>query len=98
MNIFRDKYALTAIAAVLIVSVICITDAVPEPASDTEITGVVSDVRRSQNGFTFALTDGTGSPMRCFYSEEVPDGSVCSVSGRFSDDGSILFASRLVVR
>ena len=98
MNILRDKYVLTALAAVLIVSAICLTDAAPEPAPGTETTGVVSDVKRTQSGFTFLLTDAAGTPTKCFYPEEVPDGSVCSVAGRFSDDGSILFVSRLTVR
>ena len=98
MSILQDKYALTAIAAILIVAAVCLTDAAPEPPSDTDITGIVSDVRKTQNGYTFILTDGAGTPTKCFYSEEVPNGIVCSVTGRFSDDGSILFASRLVVR
>ena len=98
MSILQDKYAITAIAAILIVAAVCLTDAVPEQPSGTDITGVVSDVKRTQNGYTFTLTDGSGTPTKCFYSEEVPNGSVCSVTGRFSDDGSILFASRLTFR
>jgi len=98
MNMFHDKYALVAIAGILIVSIVCMTDVVPEPSSDTEITGIVSDVKSTQNGFTFIITDSTGKPTKCFHSEGAADGSICSVVGRFSDDGSILFVSRITVR
>jgi len=98
MKIFHDRYALVAVAAILIVSAVCLTDAVPETPSGTEITGIVSDVRSTQSGFTFLVTDGSGTATKCFHSADVTEGSVCSVSGRFSDDGSILFASRVTVR
>jgi len=98
MNIFHDKYVLIAIAAILVVSAVCLTDTVPETSSDTEITGIVSDIRNTQSGFTFFITDSSGTATKCFHSGEITEGSVCSVSGRFSDDGSILFASRVTVR
>jgi len=98
MKIFHDKYALAAIAAILIVSVVCLTDLVPEPSLDIEVTGVVTDVKRTQNGFTFVITDASGTATKCFHPEGSAEGSVCTVSGRFSDDGSILFANRVTVR
>jgi DNA polymerase II small subunit/DNA polymerase delta subunit B len=98
MSMLRDRYVLIAIAAVLIVSAVCLTDAVEEPATDTEITGIVSDVRKTQNGVTVLVTDSSGTATKCFSPEDIAGGSVCSVSGRFSDDGNILFASRVTIR
>jgi len=95
MSIINDKYVLTASAVILVIAVISLTGIVPDPSPNAEITGIASDVRTTANGNTFVLTDSHGSETKCFYTEEVRAGNVYTVSGRYSDDGTILFVSRM---
>lgn len=97
MDFLQDKYILVAVAGILIIATICVIG-IPEEGSESEIVGVVSEVRTTENGNTFFLTDATGNKMKCFFSERVNDGIVCSITGRHSDDGSIFFVSKLVTR
>lgn len=97
MRLIHDRYTLTAAAVMLIIALVCVTG-LGEPSEEAVHTGIASDVKRTENGRTFILTDPSGNTMRCFYAGEVEDGDVCSVTGRHSDDRTIFFVSRLHVR
>jgi len=97
MNILNDKYILTSAAVILVIIAMCLL-AAPAETENESITGIVTDVRPSDNGNVFFVTDSFGESVKCFTSSPISVGDVCTVSGSFSDDGGILFVSRLVLR
>ncbi|AGI48542.1 hypothetical protein TALC_01576 [Thermoplasmatales archaeon BRNA1] len=92
MRFVRDKYFLlcAAVALVIVVSSFYIS----EDESDSHV-GIVHDVHKSENGFVFTLDDSSGESIRCF-SKTPPDGcGMYEIEGSFSDDGSMLFVSKM---
>lgn len=57
--------------------------------------GIVSDVSRSDHGFTFDLHVSDGSVFRCFSEGEPSELGHYAVLGEFSDDGNIFFIERM---
>lgn len=94
MGLLRDRYSLIALAVISIIAVICIADA-GETEQDGSVTGVVENVRTTSGGNTFDLTDPKGDTIKCFSSETVNEGDVRTVIGKYSQDGSIFFISRM---
>lgn len=97
MNPLKDKYILLAIAVMLVIGLVCLTET-GSLENDDAITGIVSNVKETDNGNTFFLTDTSGKIMKCYSSNVVNDGDVCSVKGTMSDDGNIFFISELTAR
>ena len=60
---------------------------------DYDYTGIVSDVRESENGFTFHLHTSGRDDIRCFSTIEPVELGYYAIIGDFSDDGNILFVS-----
>jgi len=96
MGITDDRYVLAGIALILFMAVVCVT--VPQSDTDDPISGIVSDVKITENGNTFTLTDTKGQEIRCFYRGAVTDGDVCTISGTYSDDGNIFFISKMQMK
>ena len=76
---------------IIFIAIVCVT--APQTDTDNSVTGIVSDVRTTENGSTFTLTDTKGQTMRCFYRGAVEEGDMCTISGSYSDDGNIFFVS-----
>jgi len=97
MEIPNDKYILTSVAIILIIATLCLTAGESNESLD-DVTGVVTSVQESNNGNVFYIMDSDGMTIKCFTSSEISVGDVCTVRGSFSDDGGILFVSKLILR
>jgi len=97
MEIPNDKYILTSVAIILVLTAVCVTSGTSEPGSE-DLTGIVTDVQKSNNGNVFHIVDSDGTTTKCFTSLEISVGDVCTVRGSYSDDGAILFVSKLTLR
>ena len=93
MGILNDRYVLAGLALILFLAVVCVT--VPQSETDGSVSGIVSDVKGTENGNTFTLTDTKGREIRCFYRGTVTEGDVCTISGTYSDDGNMFFISNM---
>ena len=97
MEIPNDKYILTSVAIILVLAALCLTAGGSEDTSDN-VTGIVTSVQESSNGKVFYITDSDGETTKCFTSSDISVGDLCTVRGSFSDDGAILFVSKLTLR
>lgn len=88
-----SRYSVLGLAVVLVTGTFVVFS--DEDLVGYEYTGIVSDIREGENGFTFTLSGPDGSGMRCFSREEPSDLGYYAVSGEFSDDGNIFFVSSL---
>ena len=61
-----------------------------------DYTGIVSDVREGENGFTFHLHTSGRVDIRCFSEERPAELGYYAVKGDMSDDGGILFVSAMM--
>ena len=95
--IFNDKYILTSAAIILVIVALCVLTSETE-ISDNGVTGIVTDVYESNSGNVFYVTDTEGTVTKCFTSSAISIGDVCTVSGSYSDDRTILFVSKLILR
>ena len=93
MGILNDRYVLAGLAVIMFIAVVCVT--VPQSDDDGSLSGIVSDVKATENGNTFTFTDSKGREMRCFYRGTVEEGDVCTITGTYSDDGNIFFISNM---
>ncbi|NLN71713.1 MAG: hypothetical protein GX137_02855 [Thermoplasmatales archaeon] len=65
-------------------------------SDDEGMTGIVSDVRETKNGYVFNMTVLDGTRIKCFISDSVPDdGATITVYGSFSGDGTIFFIDKM---
>lgn len=84
------RYAVLGLSVILVMTVFVFFS--DEDNIEYDYSGIVSDIRRGENGFTFTLnTDGC--EIRCFFRNEPSYLGYYAVSGVFSDDGSIFFVS-----
>ena len=84
------RYAVLGLSVILVMTVFVFFS--DEDNIEYDYSGIVSDIRRGENGFTFTLnTDGC--EIRCFSRIEPSYLGYYAVSGVFSDDGSIFFVS-----
>ncbi len=84
------RYAVLGLSMILVMTVFVFFS--DEDNIEYDYSGIVSDIRRGENGFTFTLnTDGC--EIRCFSRNEPSYLGYYAVSGVFSDDGSIFFVS-----
>ena len=97
MEIPNDKYILTSIAIILVLAALCLTTGESDESSN-DVTGVVTIVQESNSGKVFYIMDSDGMTTKCFTSSNISVGDVCTVHGSFSDDGGILFVSKLIFR
>ena len=97
MEIPNDKYILTSVAIILVLAALCLTAGGSDESSDN-VTGIVTGVQESNSGKVFYIMDSDGTTTKCFTSSEISVGDVCTVHGSFSDDGGILFVSKLILR
>lgn len=66
-------------------------------SDDEGMTGIVSDVRETENGHVFNITVPNGTRIRCYTGGPVPgDGAIVTIHGSFSDDGGIFFADKVI--
>jgi hypothetical protein len=93
MEIIKDRFVLAGLALILFMAVVCVTATGTE--TENSISGMISDVKETDNGNTFTFTDTKGNEMRCFYRGTVTNGDVCTISGTYSDDGNIFFISSM---
>lgn len=96
MRSLKDKYILASVTMIIIIAAVYIL--ADDQDDDVNIVGVVSDVKKTENGNTFILTDTNGSSIRCFSRTAVDDGAVCSITGSYSDDRTMFFVSGLTIR
>ncbi|HKM08932.1 MAG TPA: hypothetical protein VJX93_00350 [Candidatus Methanomethylophilaceae archaeon] len=93
MSIFKDKYFIISISAVLIFTLLWTFDEDIEKSDD--ILGIVYDVNESKNGFVFNFDLTNGKTQKCFFIEEPVEFGMYFVSGNFSDDGNIFFIEKM---
>ncbi len=88
----KDKYFLLclSVAFIIVFSSFFIQD------QDDGRIGVVSDVKESSSGYTFDFEDESSS-FRCFAKEKPVNGSVYTIKGNFSDDGTMFFVSSMTL-
>lgn len=96
MRFITDKYILASLALILIIASVCIF--IDDNDEDITTVGIISNVKETENGNTFILTDSKGISIRCFFNMSVKDGMICSVTGSFSKDGTMFFVSGLTIR
>lgn len=93
MSVFKDKYFIICISAVLIFTLLWTFD---ENIDESDVSrGIVYDVNESKNGFVFSFEMTDGETQRCFFSEEPMEFGFYSLSGDLSDDGNILFIEKM---
>jgi len=93
MGLINDRYVLAGFAVILFIAVVCLT--VPQSETEPSLSGIISDVKETENGNTFTFTDSKGQEIRCFYRGQVSEWDVCTISGAYSDDGNIFFVSNM---
>lgn len=87
------KYATIGLAVILMVMMFAFYS--DSDNLDPEYTGIVSDIKKGSNGFTFRLNTVDES-FRC-YSSSCPEHlGYYGVIGSFSDDDTIFFVSTLI--
>ena len=101
-NILKDRHILFSIASISIIIFVCAVGAFNTDGVNgngiTEITGVISEPVRSQNGTVFKTTDLDGNEFRCFYRLQMPATPVlCRLTGSFSSDGTMFFVDRITI-
>ena len=94
MSVFKDKYFIISVSAVLIFTLFWTMD---NETVDDDIKGIVFDIKESKNGFTFYLETTEGKCERCFYREKPEDLKTYSVKGNFSDDNTIFFIEKMTL-
>jgi len=100
-GVLKDRYVLFSLASIAMIIFVCALGPLGSDGTDgnvNEITGVISDPVRSQNGTVFNVTDLEGNEFRCFYRAGMPETpALCRLSGSFSEDGSMFFVDRITV-
>jgi hypothetical protein len=95
--IAKDKYFLMCISVslIIIISLFVIPDEKEQITIENEnIYGIVYDINKSSNGYTFQFQKTDCLIIKCYYKYE-PDVSLYEINGKFSDDGSIFFVSSM---
>jgi len=59
--------------------------------------GIVHDVSSSSSGYVFFFDDFHGESVKCFSVQRPYENSICSIEGKYSEEGSIFFVSSLMV-
>ncbi len=90
-----NRYVVLAVAVVAVVALFLVFSG--NPLMDFDERGIVHDVKRTSNGYTFQMDCSDGTFMKCFSREGVSELGHYGVSGSFSEDGSIFFVSSLVL-
>ena len=90
-----NRYVILAVAVVAVVAVFIVFSG--NPLLEFDQRGIVHVVKRTSNGYTFQMDCSDGSFMKCFSRESVVDLGHYGISGSFSQDGSIFFASSVVL-
>ncbi len=88
-----NRYVVLAVAVVAVSALFLVF--IDNPMMDFDQRGIVHDVKRTSNGYTFQMDCSDGTFMKCFSKESVSDLGHYGVSGSFSDDGSIFFVSSI---
>ena len=60
-----------------------------------DMTGIVHDIKATNNGYTFSI-DTVDGDVRCYFSERPRDLGHYSLRGSFSNDHSIFFVERMM--
>ena len=88
-----NRYAVLGLSLVLIFgSYVLLSD--PDSVS-YDFSGIVSDVKESDNGYVFHLHTSDQENIKCFSEERPSELGYYAVSGEMSDDGGIFFVSFL---
>ena len=95
-GILNDKYVLmcVSISVIILISVFLMPGENSDDETDDSIKGIVYDIDQTSRGYTFSFQDTEGRSIRCYF-KEMPEESAYSISGNFSDDGSIFFVSEM---
>lgn len=96
MKIINDKYFLTCISILMIIliSVFLTSEETMEDNFNSDIRGIVYDVKQTLNGYTFSFQDTDGNFIKCYYKEMPKELTYC-ISGNYSKDGSIFFVKEM---
>ncbi|UAL07749.1 MAG: hypothetical protein KRP56_00320 [Candidatus Methanogranum gryphiswaldense] len=96
-EIIKDKYFLMCISISLIImlSLFVVSNEKEQIKIENEnIYGIVYDINKSSNGYTFQFQKTDCLIIKCYYKYE-PDVGSYEIDGKFSDDGSIFFVSSM---
>lgn len=90
-----DRYGMLCIAVSLVLFAnIVLFDGDVE---SNEKIGVINDIKKTQNGFSFTFEDSEGSIIKCFYDDEPIDNGIYAIEGRMSENEKILFLSSMTL-
>ena len=88
-----NRYIVLALAVVAVAAMLLVFSG--NPLMEFDQGGIVHDVRKTSNGYTFQMDCSDGTSMRCFSKDQVVDLGHYGVSGLFSEDRSIFFVSTI---
>jgi hypothetical protein len=94
MSIFRDKYFLISLSAIIIFTLFWTMD---DNIAEDNIKGVVFDIKESKNGFVFYLETSDGKCEKCFFKDRPENLKTYSVKGIYSEDESIFFIEKMIL-
>lgn len=94
MSIFKDKYFILSVSAILIFTLFWTMD---DDIEERDLKGIVFDVRESRNGFTFSVETPDGEIRKCFFRECPEIFKPYLIKGNLSDDGTILFVEKMII-
>jgi len=88
-----NKYSLVAIGTILVIALFLTFSPTQVVDVDFDYIGMISDINKSSNGYTFTINT-TEESIKCYF-EERPNESMYKIMGDFSNDGNIFFISSM---
>ncbi len=86
-----DRYSVLSVSIVILI-VIFASFNVSE--DEDSVTGFADQIKSTDSGYTFIITDGEGNNLKSFSSVK-PDSGLHKFSGSYSEDGSMFFVSKI---
>lgn len=88
-----NKYIIFSISVIFVISLFTVFN-IDDTDSDETIVGISTDYKKTDSGYVFYIIDGYGNEIKSFYSSKTDD-SLHSFKGKYSDDRSIFFVSKI---
>jgi len=90
-----DRYSLLCFSVALILILTVFIGSEEYDDKDEILIGIVYEIHKTQNGYTFLLEDCCGEQIKCFARNEPADSGIYAVTGSYSDDRGILFVNSM---
>ena len=94
MAVSKDKYLLLSVVCSLILIGFSFFDFFETDDEDLKV-GIVTDVKKTANGYVFDFIDDSNETYSCFFKERPEIGSVYEIEGSFVDSNSMVFIEQL---